>query len=315
MSPNIIPDLIPIPAGSFWMGSNLDDSDAEDNEKPLHKVDLPAFNISKYPITNAQYATYIHHSKNHDAPQHWNGLNPPENILDHPVVNISLIEASSYCDWLSQRIGTKVSLPSEIQWEKAARGTANTNRYVWGNNWQPNYCNTLETGIGQTTAVTHFEDTNRSSFGVADMLGNVWEWTESYYQPFPDSPHDSTHYGTSHYVIRGGSWHNEHRLARISCRGRYLPGIKRPYLGFRIVSSIDNPTLINTTELRHKIKDNFTLEEIQVLCYDLGFAPDEFISNSKEDFILKLIVHCQHRELLQALIKLLNQERPNISWH
>ena len=136
------------------------------------------------------------------------------------------------------------------------------------------------------------------------MLGNVWEWTNSEYQPYSGSVHEITNYGDTFYVIRGGSWINESIQARCSCRGRYEPTKKRPYLGFRIIAELD------TTQLRKKIADKFNLDEIKILCYDLDISPDEFIVETKEAFILKLIIYCEHRNLLEPLVDFLEKRRP-----
>ncbi len=324
-----IPDLVTIPAGSFQFGSTPYDPLANENEKNLEVIDLPFFQISKYPITNAQYGLFIE-STNHYSPAHWQGTIPPLSLLNHPVVNISLIDAMSYCSWLSQQTGFKFTLPTEVEWEKAARGDADNRRYVWGDEWQSSACNTSELNIGDTTDVTLFEHVNMSPFGVVDILGNVWEWTQSYYRYRPGSNHESVRYGVTYNVVRGGSWHNDQTLARISCRGRYIPGIKRLYLGFRIVTHIaisvneedlstakftNSPkgTSINKEVLRKNIIKYFSRNELRTLCFDMDINADLF----PEDiigFARELINYCDMRNKLNDLLTRLRAERPNINW-
>ncbi len=323
MTKPAIPDLISIPAGSFQIGSSLNDPLANENEKTVHRqIELPEFQISKYPITNAEYALFIAQQTTHDAPTHWQGRIPPDHLLDHPVVNISIISAMSYCGWLTQQEGVEFALPTEMQWEKAARGTEDVRRYVWGDSWKVNYCNTLETGIGQTTAVSHFENTNISPFGIVDLLGNVWEWTRSDYQALPGSLYKSMDYGRTHHVVRGGSWRNDQTLARVSCRGRYLPGKKRPYLGFRIVSiSFNESQSIKSGEQetynREKINDQlveyFNIQELHKLCFLLDIKYELF-PRTLDGLSLELILYCERYGRMTELLTKLRESRPNADW-
>jgi formylglycine-generating enzyme required for sulfatase activity len=231
-----VPSSIHIPAGLFWMGSPLEDAEAHGNEKPRRKLDLRGYRISRYPVTNAQYACFVRDT-GYRVPEHWGEGIVPAGLEDHPVMNVSHDDAEAYCRWLSQATGQHYRLPTEEEWEKAARGgLPETRRYPWGDEWQPDLCNTQEMGWNGTTPVHEFERTNKSPFGVVDIAGNVWEWTASSYEEYSGSPHRSLQYGPCYRVVRGGSWQNSQREARISCRGRYKPDVRRPYLGFRIVS-------------------------------------------------------------------------------
>jgi len=246
-----LPDTIRISAGPFWMGSSLHDPDAHDNEKPRHQVDLPAYKISRYPVTNAQYACFLAHNPDHQAPHseeerdHLYDWDPqarihPEGKADHPVVLVSWEDARAYCDWLSQITGKHCRLPTEEEWEKAARGSLpETHLYPWGNDWESGFCNTEELGENSTTSVHKFESKNKSLFGIIDMVGNVWEWTASWYEPYPDSPHKTEKYGQICRIARGGSWRNSRRGVRISCRGRCKPDVRRADLGFRTASDAE----------------------------------------------------------------------------
>ena len=166
MSSITIPELVHIPAGSFWMGSVANDPVANKNEKPMHKVfeeessAFKSFKIGKYPVTNSQYSEYIQENikrnPNLNIPLHWNHDYPPNDIGNHPVTNVHLTEANSYCDWLNQYSWWTFRIPTEYHWEKAARGIEDSRIYVWGNQWKSHFCNTKELGLGQTTSITRF---------------------------------------------------------------------------------------------------------------------------------------------------------------
>jgi formylglycine-generating enzyme required for sulfatase activity len=246
------PATIIIPAGPFWRGSLLEDPDAHENEKPRGEVNLPvAYKIGRYPVTNAQYACFLTDNSGYPVPYsaeeeahscNWDlqARIYPEGKADHPVVLVCWDDAMAYCRWLSQVTGKHYRLPTEEEWEKAARGALpEARRYLWGNEWRLRACNTQELGQGSTTSVRKFERTNQSPFGVVDMVGNVWEWTASWYERYPGSLHEGVHFGRVFRVVRGGSWRNSQREARISCRGRYPPDVRRTYVGFRIASDVD----------------------------------------------------------------------------
>ena len=228
------PDVL-VPAGPFWMGSSRDDAEAYENEKPRRQVHLRDYRIGRYPITNAEYAFFVRDT-GRDLPDHWEGGMLPTGLADHPVVNVNYQDAEAYCSWLSQVTGQRYHLPTEEEWEKAARGGyPETRRYPCGDEWRIDCCNTREQRQEGATSVHEFEQINRSLFEVVDMAGNVWEWTSSWYGRYRDSLHESSNYGQICRVVRGGSWRNTCREARLSCRGRYRPDVRRSYLGFRIV--------------------------------------------------------------------------------
>jgi len=245
--PPEVPVTVLVPAGPFWMGSSPEDTEAHENEKPRRKCELEDYRIGRYPVTNAQYACFLganpqypvpHADEENARPYNWDpqARTYPGDKADHPVVLVDWEDAEAYCRWLSQITGKHHRLPTEEEWEKAARGSCpDTRLYPWGDDWRPGCCNTQELGQRGTTSVYEFEQTNRSPFGVVDMAGNVWEWTASWYESYTGSPYASMHFGRLHRIIRGGSWRNFCREARISCRGRYPPDTRRPYVGFRIV--------------------------------------------------------------------------------
>jgi toxoflavin biosynthesis protein ToxD len=153
------------------------------------------------------------------------------------VVNISWTAAMAYCDWLNKTSGAGLpdgyifSLPSEAEWEKAARGEF-AFEYPWGNEFDPAKCNTAESKIGTTTPVGTYSDRGDSPYGCADMAGNVWEWTRSLFKPYPYQPGDGREdlQAGGPRVLRGGSFGFDRRIARCACRIR---GPSRP-LGQRL---------------------------------------------------------------------------------
>lgn len=228
------PEWVSIPAGKFWMG----ESGAEVNQ--LHQVSLPEFMIARVPVTNAQYAIYLADS-GEDAPDHWRGKHPPRGKENHPVVNVNWHEAMAYCNWLSIKINQPVSLPSEAEWEKAARGWKDQRDYPWGA-WDELRANTAEFAYGETTPVGLFS-TGASPYGLLDMSGNVREWTRSLadfnypYQPEDSSREDLRAPDDKARVQRGGSFHYTREFAGCAQRQRYLPDFKFLNFGFRVVIS------------------------------------------------------------------------------
>ena len=158
-----------IPAGPFLMGSDDEDKD----ERPQHTVELSAYWIGKYPVTNVEYQAFIRDA-GHRPPYHWGGDTCPEDKSDHPVVNVTWKDAAAYCEWLSKETGKDYRLPTEAQWEKAARGE-DGRKYPWGNEWDASRLNSYEGGRFDTSPVGLFSPKGDSPYDVADMLGNVAE--------------------------------------------------------------------------------------------------------------------------------------------
>lgn len=178
-------EWIAIPAGDFLYGENK------------QKKTLPAFQIAKCAVTNAQYAEFVTATK-YAAPAHWGNGKVPNGLENHPVVNVSWNDAQAFCKWASCR------LPTEEEWEKAARGS-NGLDYPWGNEFDSSKCNSKESNIGTTTPVGQYSPQGDSPCGCVDMAGNVWDWTASKYD-------------ASNYVLRGGSWGDESRNVRAADR-------------------------------------------------------------------------------------------------
>jgi formylglycine-generating enzyme required for sulfatase activity len=190
--------MVLVPAGEFVMGTN----DRLPDEGPEHKVTLPAFYIDKYEVTNLQYKQFID-ATNRKSPENFRNRTFPQGKVDHPVTYVSWYDANEYCEWAGKR------LPSEQEWEKAARST-DARIYPWGNDFAISRANTpqrwtvLETE-GDTTPVGAFP-TGVSAYGTYDMSGNVWEWTASWYKPHPGNTRITENYGEKYKVLKGGSW-------------------------------------------------------------------------------------------------------------
>jgi len=215
-------EMVSVPAGEFWMGS--DEGDAV--EKPRRRVYLDAFRIDKFEVTNALYRRFME-STGRAAPSYWNDAkwNEPQ----QPVVGVSWNDAEVYCSWAGKR------LPTEAEWEKAARGT-DGRKYPWGEQWDGTRANSAESKIGKTVGVGS-NPNGVSPYGAHDLAGNVWEWVADWYDESsygrapgknPKGP-DSGQYR----VLRGGSWDNGLGLLRTSGRGSYSPADRNYYIGFR----------------------------------------------------------------------------------
>jgi formylglycine-generating enzyme required for sulfatase activity len=220
-------------------------------EQPRRTVYIAEFDIAHAPVTVSQYAAFLNTSavreKQWWSLEGWAWLNGEfwawgrENRWQpeaweiqrkrpfHPVVGLTSFEAEAYCAWVSKECKQIVRLPSEEEWEYAARGD-DGRPYPWGEVFNPEFTNTLESERSDTVEVaTILQDI--SPFGVADMAGNVQEWTSSIYTPIPDEiyPKDSLR------VARGGSFNDTAFGARTSYRRAYPPGYYFPFLGFRVV--------------------------------------------------------------------------------
>lgn len=225
--------LLYVPAGEFTMGSDNGASD----EKPVHQVTLDAFWIDQTEVTNAMYAECV------DA----NQCNPPSKtnsythseyfgiseVDNYPVIYVSWRDALAYCSWAGRR------LPTEAEWEKAARGT-NGNIYPWGNIDPKDTLLNFNSNVGDTTEVGAYP-MGASIYGAYDMAGNVWEWVndwygETYYQGSPLSNPSGPDSG-QYRVLRGGSWVINNSIVRAANRGKSDPTLAQDYIGFRCAMS------------------------------------------------------------------------------
>jgi formylglycine-generating enzyme required for sulfatase activity len=195
-------EMVRVPAGEFLYG--------DDKQKQT----LPEFWIDKTPVTNAEYARFVAET-GHAAPQRWKGKAPPKEITDHPVTYVSWDDAKAYAEWAGKR------LPTEKEWEKAARGN-DGRTYPWGDKKLTNKLCNFGKNEGGTTPVGKYSPQGDSPYGCVDMSGNVWEWTAS-------------DYDKSSKVPRGGSWVTHGEYVRAAYRLADQPGNRNDYLGFRCV--------------------------------------------------------------------------------
>jgi formylglycine-generating enzyme required for sulfatase activity len=216
-------EFVKIPAGSFLMGSKQENPLANKDEFPIHTVDISYdFWMSRFPITNVQYAKFLFQKKQ-------TYLGHPENNWevkhDYPVVNISHEDGWIFCsDWKCAFLSDDLDLrlPTEAEWEKAARGVDGL-EWPWGNEYDPDKCNAL--GAGRklfSTPVGSFSPQGDSVYGCADMAGNVAEWCNSIYRPYPCKIDDGREYVESSpekRVVRGGSFLHSQSSVRCAARG------------------------------------------------------------------------------------------------
>jgi len=239
-------ELVRVPAGEFLMGSDpAKDEDAFADEQPQHTVDLPEFHIARYPVTNAQYAAFVQ-ATDHRGPSHWQDGHIPSGQEEHPVVEVSWHDALAFCEWLSRGSGKGFSLPSEAEWEKAARGT-DGRIYPWGNEPPDETRCNFEDHEGTTTPVERYSPRGDSPYGCADMAGNVEEWTRSLWganilEPdfvYPYDPQDGREdlKAEGRWVVRGGSFGDSRR--RVRCASRFGARLDVPLgaQGFRPVAA------------------------------------------------------------------------------
>ena len=224
--------MILIPSGIFLKGTPIDQArklSAEHGyheswitcESPEQEINLPAFRIDKYPVTNEQYERFCVET-GHKPPSHWSGTKPPEAILRHPVSHVSHFDASAYAEWAGKR------LPVEAEWEKAARGT-DGRLFPWGNNFKSDACCWNRTGEdGLTTDPVDAHPLGASPYGIMDMAGNLFEWCS-------DGPG-----GRSCAFIKGGGWITTEILdLRSAARGNSgATNNASTFYGFRCVKEV-----------------------------------------------------------------------------
>jgi formylglycine-generating enzyme required for sulfatase activity len=251
-------EFVPIPAGEFWMGSDANEIDScirfwadqlvepdfkPDQfrswvlkEYPKHLIHVKEFSIGRFPVTNREYRIFVQKRR-------WV---VPESLSllgcdDHPVWGVSFEDALAYCEFLGHQLDFSCRLPTEAEWEYAARGRS-CNEYPFGSKFEPTYCNTLEGGVGHTTSVNRYPQ-GASEFGVYDMAGNVEEWTSDFYEPYPGGITIVDDLAASlgkYRVLRGGSFARGGDLARCARRHGPHPGLAYRYRGFRVATECNN---------------------------------------------------------------------------
>jgi len=251
------PGMVFIPSGEFLMGTDLEeiteivrkhnlaalDGGTEEikmmaqlygfsSEAPAHTVTTDAFYIDKTEVTNKDYKAFVDET-GHLAPSNWTNGAYLEGEGSLPVTNVTLADARAYADWRGAR------LPTEAEWEKAARGT-DGRRYPWGNRYQEDHCNHMQPESAGPKPVASFP-LGASPYGCLDMIGNVMEWTVSDFEPYPDNSLGMPSSPEHSKVRRGGCWRQE-ELAPIPtrCASRYAahPGEADKYTGFRCVKDM-----------------------------------------------------------------------------
>jgi len=227
-----VPETVKVPAGEFIMGSPA--GEGHKNERPQHEVYVDAFAIGKYPVTNEQYAVFVQDT-GWRPPYHWEKGKMPENKAKHPVVNVSWLDAVVYCRWISKKTGREWRLPTEAEWEKAARGS-DGRIYPWGNEPPDKTRCNYNMNIKDTTPVGHYP-AGASPYGALDMTGNVWEWVadwydRNYYAVSPARNPTGPERGHGR-VLRGGSWRSDVNGVRTALRGGIHPDNRFDDVGFR----------------------------------------------------------------------------------
>jgi formylglycine-generating enzyme required for sulfatase activity len=238
LAPGVDMEFVLVPAGEFLMGSDpARDSNAQDDEKPQHRVYLSEYYIGKYEVTNAQYAVF--------AKDQRRNFQMPSGKENHPVVNVSWVSAIAFTEWLSDKFRMTVRLPTEAQWERACRGT-DDRIYPWRGQFYGDKLNIKDSGLDTTTSVGKYPHSSPgdSPYGAAEMSGNVWEWIldhydESLYTKLPQSSSpivDPTGPASGTYrVMRGGSFKDNEASARCANRNGLGQDQSNDDLGFRLV--------------------------------------------------------------------------------
>lgn len=259
-----LPETVLIPAGDFDMGSE----DGEEDERPVHRVTLDEFSIGVQPVTNAEYARFVR-ATGHRAPAvyelplvvtagageredafrkqsiayAWPASEPPRERLDHPVTLVRWQDAVAYCAWLSENSGRTFRLPTEAEWEKAARGGLKGRRYPWGDRFDQTKANFLvDPSLRGEHSTTPCRLYPANDYGLFDTAGNVWEWVYDWYAPDayaasprtnPTGPADGRL-----RLVRGGAWLvADVRMLRCSHRHKVPPDTYSYAVGFRVAAT------------------------------------------------------------------------------
>jgi formylglycine-generating enzyme required for sulfatase activity len=245
LSDTVSLDMMLIPSGTFLMGSPEDEINRSPNESPQHSVTVPSFCMGKYPITQAQWHVVA------NRPQVERELNPNSSNFsgeDHPVEQVSWFDAQEFCSRLSKLTKREYRLPSEAEWEYAARaGTTSTFHFgetittdLANYNWKKSYGRGSIRSYGTNTIGTFPPNV----FGLYDMHGNVFEWClDHYHNSYQGAPNDGIAWidpnvaNDAHRILRGGSWCYKPHLCRSAFRNNYTPDSRFNYIGFRVLCS------------------------------------------------------------------------------
>ena len=264
--------MILVPAGPFTMGTGAGDVDRLagefelaktwrekgyfGREQPKHRVTLPAYLIGRHAVTVGEFRAFIE-AGGYRERRYWTAAgwawretasrNQPDYWDDQiwtgderlPVVGVSWYGAVAYCLWLREEVGRDYRLPTEAEWEKAARGS-DKRIFPWGDRFDADLCNVRAGGLGQTVPVGRFSPAGDSPYGCVQMVGNISEWTLTRYTPYPYDAGDGRDNpeGEAERATRGGSWHSPVLRARTASRGMNDPFFADNDLGFRCACSV-----------------------------------------------------------------------------
>jgi formylglycine-generating enzyme required for sulfatase activity len=247
------PEMIEIPGGNVSIGLNESEIDSVMNrfqhiglnekwilkECPEHVVSLKTFRMGKYPVSNAEYCEFLLDSQYEELPTSWEFRRYPVEKSNHPVFTLSSKAADTYAAWLSKKTGRAFRLPSEAEWEHSAAGWGRL-EFPWGNEFEPDFANTVETGIFSTTPVGIFVE-GYSPFGLADMAGNVEEYVLDLYAAYSHGQFIDDHLvqlNGEYRVARGGCFSRLRDLARTRRRHGRNPASSTYAMGFRLAEEI-----------------------------------------------------------------------------
>ena len=227
-------ELVRIPGGAFMMGSDpaLDSVAAED-EQPKHSLTLPEYWIGKTEVTNAQFNAFVKATS-----YVWSHGVIPASRQNYPVANVSWDDCMAFCAWLRTLTGQAFKLPTEAQWEKAARGT-DGRIYPWGNDPPDDDRANFGQSVKDATEVGKYGSKGASPFGLDDVAGNVGEWTLTAYaeKAYPYNPADGRESETAQVetrVVRGGTWEDSDYSLRCAVRSFSVPSNRDDRYGFRV---------------------------------------------------------------------------------
>lgn len=229
----ITPDIVLIPQGSFLMGSE----DGPENEQPCHRVWLDRFGIDRFPITNRGYKQFLELTQA-QAPPFWR--DPIFSEPDQPVVGVNWDDANAYCRWLNAQTGEEFRLPTEAEWERAARGGREVALYPWGDEPPSEKCYIGYDSKTDGPALVGVNPPN--GFGLYDMSEGVHEWCSDYYDYnyYSYSPEQNPQGPSSgqRRASRGGSWRHRIKFSRCAARSSLPPSFKYADYGFRVAMTI-----------------------------------------------------------------------------
>ena len=229
--PAFKPELIAIPGGRFQMGR---DGGPQQDEPVRANVSVGDFQMDKTEVTNAEYADFVRET-GYQPPAHWVGNQPGAGTEMLPVVNVSYQDAVKFAEWRSKRDGVKYRLPTEEEWEYAARGGDQGNIYPWGNTWAQGNAGTKDSGATAPKPVGSYPQ-DKTRWGVLDMAGNVYEWTSSRASWYPGSPYQLDPSHKNWMVVRGAAYLTDYNeKPPTTYRDWFPPATKENVIGFRLV--------------------------------------------------------------------------------